>query len=819
MSGGGQSPVQVTEPVPSVTATVTEDAVADNMKFADAVATSMIARPSKSLPFDDLSGGMDLADYFSRWTLINTCTWAGTNAFGYQLMQCDPWYGYLTNTAISRKLAGFRRLRADIDVRYIINASATQYGCAVVGCVPQGTEGYGVATPVPQNSGTGVTTVINYYDTLPTVAQIYSMDFVNELRPADSDSIEFQLPWISTQDAIDLLNVTQVSSTAGGPQTQWRVVALVVAPLANSTDAATVSQVTIRCFARLRNVAIDVPVPQSTSTRGKQGPVGQVSTAISKASRAFKDVPFLSSVAGGVEVISGAVGTIADYFGFTRESVNPEYTVNAQRAYTNVTNADAGDYGVSLSLLKDNKVSIDSAIVGSSQFDDMAFKSILSRRFFINGISWTTSQSAGTPLATVYVAPWYTSGPTLPGSTVYPSPSAVVANCFRYWRGSMEYELEIVASKQHRGRIQIVYYPSQVSISEDPTNSSYNIIYDLDISKTRKFRIGWAQLAPALTINVLNQNTWNSANFNGYIQMVVQTELTAPDPTASVQILMFGRCGQDMQFYYPMAPPSVNGTPGFLLQSGDDIDDLVPLYSGDAMGVVGGEQVQSIRTMIQTPFISYLPTLTPSSAVNLTGTNTFDFKLGFDYMPFYNGCLRPETGFTDPQYLPSYLRHFCRMYLGWRGSRNLKFTPYGALTAGVSTVSDIAGTNTNYMVSIGNSYPASEGANILSMASSVFLDNTCLVANDARNGTMVEARLPYWSRFRYNLSRVGVQSLTGATGFTFPTTVDFRVVTGTAVISSAQTAYFGAVWESAADDFSLVQFRFVPTCYLNGTIT
>jgi len=803
----------------TVTTSIVQDSSADVMSFVDEVPTQVVSRVPRPLQSDTLSSSLELSDYLGRWTFLQNCTWASTNAQGAQLMQCDPWYLFLTNTAISKKLAGFRRLHATLHVRFVISGAATQFGMAVVAAVPQGTEAY--TWPYVANTPSPV---IN--DTLPNFYQIFHLDFVGKLYPSKSNSVEFDLPWNSPADAIDLMNLSNSSgSLGGGNQTQWRIVAIVAAALGNSTNMSSIASNTIRCFARLTDVNIDMPYPQSGVPKGKQGVVGRVAGAVSSAAASLKDVPVIATFARGTEIVASAIGAVADFFGFTRLdnfTINPPGTF---RSVGNLVNGDGQDYSVSLSVLSGNKVSIDPALGGAGSTDHMSFADMsLRKHYHQSSTTWTTSQAPGTVLATWAVTPVFgvSTGSSQPYS-LFLAPVSFVAAWFEYWRGSMEYFIEVVASAQHRGRLQLVYYPYTYTATEDATNSSYNRIWEVNGNCVKGFRIGWSEIFQALRINTSYSATYQSGYHNGYLQLVVQTELTSPDPTASVNVLIFGRGGSDMQFFRPIVPAYLpaSGSSNWNVPQGpsDDleVEDLVPSVSGDISAVVGGETVQSIRTLLQRPILTWFLSVYNNTGSGVAPTN-LRWSFGLEHIQTSNSSsyYPPENFFHALSTYNTPLRWFTRAFLGFRGSRRFKLIPNTtAIAAGNgSEMSQIWAS-----LGFGSEY-CSAGTGLVTAG--IFSNDTSIQFTDGKQLANLEVRAPYFSQRRYNISRL----LPNNTINTPPNSSMECITFGVTLLGQSPTigastsdGPFVNVYESAGEDFSYAMFRFVPLVYSGGPLT
>jgi len=756
--------------------------------------TSPAGAVASAQEYDDDS----IAGFFRRPVLINTFTWTSAVTQGQQIQNMDPWYLFLTNPAVLRKTVNYYKISGRMVLDVVIQSAPTMYGHAIVQLVPQGVEGY--SSP-PFTMSTPSLTL----DILPTMWQS-TQDIYGDLVPATSEALEFELPWISTQDAIELSTLSTTGPLGGGVQTQWRFLTHCIAPLVNATNVAGTGSVTVRVFARLEDAKLSIPLVLQTGEKKKkkQGSVGKIAGVVSSVASVLKAVPIVGEFAAGVEVVSNAIGAVADWFGFTRVTSLIAPARMRQEMFAGLAHADGEDMGQMIALLRGNKVTIDPAMFGSDKVDIESFDDLFRRKTLVRVQTWATTDAPGTVLQTVPVSPTVCNRAS---NFAYPAPMGFVAMYFNNWRGPIYFEFQVRCSTLHRGMLQVVYHPSPTSsLTDDPTNVSYNRIFDLSAAGVHTFKVSWAQNIVAGQIGTMDVAP-GVVQSNGSISLRVFAALVAPDPAASVVIETYIYSDGDMQFYVPRQPSTL-----LVLQSGDsgpsatmvEIDALVGSLQGgqpEVSGIFGGERIQSVRTLLQRPQPWYLlGVITTPTAANLDFQKwmiPFDIAFGASATP----PITMPPGVIRIVRTP--LAMLSQMFVGWRGSIRLKASPMLAVNDTKMEMVDLTmmGYTVNTPTATSGVFSASDFDQLEAVG--------WLQTNFATNGTL-EAVVPYTYRRRYNLSRLtGDYSVPASapTNNGVLVSLRFRPVTGQAIPVGDPLVQ---VFMSAGEDFSMGRFRFVP---------
>lgn len=241
----------------------------------------------------------------------------------------------------------------------------------------------------------------------------------------------------------------------------------------------------------------------------------------------------------------------------------------------------------------------------------------------------------------------------------------------------------IPVSKFHRGSLQIFWTPGFNTISTDPTNVTFNYIYDVSAAEQKILGVGYVREKPYLPCNLVNDEyaILPIGNTNGMLYFKVVNPIVAQDETV-VDILIFARAKSDMDFFLPRetftsldAPATGIATyplrssityqgalgDGTVVQDSYEIVPSSPAYPGDRL--FAGEKVASARALMQKP----------SQLITLTATNT-DF--------IYPALLPVINALSSVPF--TWAGYYKILFLGLACSERYKFFPQSECWIGAS---------------------------------------------------------------------------------------------------------------------------------------
>lgn len=209
-------------------------------------------------------------------------------------------------------------------------------------------------------------------------------------------------------------------------------------------------------------------------------------------------VPIIGPFALATQIAAGAVAGIAKIFGFSRPTLLTDLAFYKGRTFSPLATTVGGDASMKLTLDPKQEVTVDPAVVGFSNVDEMSLASILAREGLVANVGWATTDTIDTELAIIPVTPMlcdrqYDAGMYNMRRTDA-TPLAYVGHSFSQWTGSLRYRIQIISSSFHKGQLQICYYPTvkDPMPTLDPTNVTYNKIVDISKDTSIEFEIPWA---------------------------------------------------------------------------------------------------------------------------------------------------------------------------------------------------------------------------------------------------------------------------------------------------------------------------------------
>ncbi len=642
--------------------------------------------------------------FLNRLTYLTSGAVATSDVSYSSIASFYPSQLLFANTSVADKLRYFGVHRGTVEVTMIVTVPSNAYGLYLLQALPEG----GANGPYGASVGTFVEQGGAAYDTPFTATQgIHGMVDVSA-----SNSVVLSLPFVFPIDAYD--------NTGALPDfgDSWRIVLWCLSSIKNSVNAEVVSG-TYTIYARyLNDYQLGMPVLQSdkgqklgkgfaTNAMEKFSKAKQISDklksnkTVSNTSRSIgaaaatigATIPFLAPMAGTVAAGAAAFTSIADYFGYTRESKPMDPMAVMTIPHSNLGAVDGYDPSRVIGLYQNNNTTTDPTVGGGDANDEMCFASLFQRWTIIDTFDWTTTDSAGKILRSIPVSP-FVCAHTL--GAYYPIVAGYVGLPFYFWRGGMEYRIMVPSSPFHRGNLQVLWQVStQVgTFSTPPDNILPNHIIDATSSSTVDLSVAYTvpymclRNTGLLTPGSPYANT-GERNVNGFLIFRVLNRLQATAGTSTVNVIVLARACADMRFGMPLSTNTfITGVSArkpfgasFTVQSGVIGDDAPTGVSVDLVGdgdnvesypvdaVLWGEQFVSVRPLMQRFSLVYA--WIPGSSVPPPLTFPHFLPPPVDYTPyvplvtnyvFPNGN---SLGIAPPW---TWFSHYATMFVGVRGS-------------------------------------------------------------------------------------------------------------------------------------------------------
>lgn len=593
----------------------------------------------------------------------------------------------------------------------------------------------------------------------------------------------------------------------------------------------------------------------ATSDEYNDGPVSTMSSAIAAAAGNLVSAPIIGPFARATEIGAGAVGNIAALFGFSSPAMvqNPDRFL--AKNHGRLANVSGEDSSYSLALDPKQEITVDPRTVGVYPSDEMAISSIVTREQWLARADWRGSfgqfSTAGATevLFASLVSPNQQHHSTIGSQRCHmDTPAGHVANMFEFWKGSITYRVEVVCTPYHSGRLKLQFDPfvkNGALLAGDAftndVNARYTTIMDLSEETSTEFTIDYNsrypwlrclqnpsaenQFAPASVA----QNTFDLvSHFDDKIHMgifviSVVNDLVAPIETnsaadathAPVQINVYVKCGDDMQFAQPnevstswsiakFEPTSLEfeATSDTVEHTiiGNDVDDHNSM-------IFFGESISSIRSLIK----RYSLVFTGDYNNDVRNNN---FEMVTRYVPHL-----PAQVTTGKARRNSFLTYMSPCFLLGRGSTRYKFSYYdkGAAPNGIANSYqwfERQGLRSG-LGTVGYSVQDTTTMSSAALDTAIPHGYQGAAYTDNGNQSTLEVQLPFYSNTRYFLTSHfrNVDNDQNETLLMNPSMT--QILAGRHVYTGVDAhANVMQQWFAAGDDFSLHFFLGVP-----GTFT
>lgn len=520
---------------------------------------------SISTTFDDtytstVRPNESLEDFFKRPIPIATYDWSTTAELSAVF---NPWQRYFEDAKVQNRMANFNLASGTLCVKVLVNGNPFYFGRAMM-----------FYNPLRDAD------IFSEGGTVPVV-------FKNVLRsqrphifidPTESTAGCMELPFFWPYNALSI------------PNRDWENLGKLqiseLSALRHANGATDPIHITV--FAWFKELHLSAPTTDQfplsaqsgTDDEYGEGIVSDAAAAVSAVAGSLATAPVIGPYARATEMAASGVGKIAKAFGYSRPTdlgcINRMLAQNFGEMA--VTSGD--DQLHKLTYDPKSEVTIDPKVTGINAPDEMSLKYLCQKESYVTSVLWGSADPQNLKLAEMLVTPqlYNLYGPT----GAYAMTSMCHATLpFTYWRGTIKFRLQIVASKFHKGRLQISWDPSY--FKSDYRNVIYTQIVDISRDRDITFEVGWGQprsYAPlddpdgTVPFRLRTSSYTSHSDFtNGVLQIRVLNPLAvATDASLNndVDINIFASAGDDFEVMSPRGPPPMSP---FEPQSSDVAND------------------------------------------------------------------------------------------------------------------------------------------------------------------------------------------------------------------------------------------------------
>lgn len=586
-----------------------------------------------------------LAKFLSRPTLIDTRTWSTSDLVGYTGSTIEPWFLFLNNAVIKQKLTNYAFLRARLCVKVVINATPFHFGLMRVAYQPN--------VNAADNGDRKNMIRTNPTSSLPYMVPLSQLPGI-WVHPSDNSAGEMVLPFFNQRNWLRL-------TSAGTVKTMGALYYYVTAPLGVASATGSTS-VTVDTFAWLEDVELSGTTaeltlqsrdsidsdddehdhvilrawhwvrdslgcrrnevapswlsPVSRSPGGSfhvqardeyDGPVSRVASAVAHVGRNLSDVPVVGKFARATSIGASAIADVASMFGFTNTPVTTDIPARMPVPGPPIASSEIGAQIQKLTLDPKQELSIDPTLHGIGDADEMSIKSIITRPSVLTTTGWSTTDGIGAVIFNANVSPMLFArvpivdgGATVRAHRVYHTPMSYVGNMFTHWRGDIVFDIEVLCTKFHKGRLKISWDPLGTGgASALPENSVYTTILDVGENNKASLRVPYHQAYAWSRMRGVVRDNWTPGNSlpvngdydNGLFLVSVLTPLMSPVTPQNITVLITTRGADNLEYANPRTSLNESASNGispsfFAVQARDEIDIVT---SEETLGDAGGQ--------------------------------------------------------------------------------------------------------------------------------------------------------------------------------------------------------------------------------------
>lgn len=630
-----------------------------------------------------------LENFLSRPTLVDTRSWATSDVVGNLYTPIEPWYEFLNNAVIKKKLENYAFIRGKLCIKIVVNATPFHFGLLRVAYEPNVNE-----------AGTGDRQSMlrtNTVSALPYVIT-YSQLPGTWLYPADNSGGEVHVPFFRYNNWLPL-------NSAGDARTMGLLYYYIASPLGVASSTAS-STLTVETFVWMEEVELSGSTQELTLQAKDEydGIISRPASAIGSLAKHFEKVPIIGRFARATTIGASAIADVASIFGFTNPPIISDVPGRVPMAGAHLASSQISTPVQKLSLDPKQELSIDPTLHGIGAEDEMSIKSIVERKSALVVDSWATTDGVGTVIFNANVSPLLfgrveilNGSSQLRANRIYHTPMSYVAGLFQHWRGDIIFDIDVICTKFHKGRLKISWDPlgsgGATALNE---NTVYTSILDIGENNKASFRVPYHQAYSFLRCRNVTRDNWTVGSSlpsddeqdNGLLIISVLTPLMSPITPSNVGVLISVRGADNLEFANPASAVGGDSTkqpPSFFAVQGKDEVDIesniitfgdIGTKHPDRYALNYGERIVSLRSLLHrySLYDYSFSTKTADTRCLMWGKSYSRLPpmYGYDPQGYYTaGKILAGTGTAKFNFTPTHpITYVAMMYGAFRGSVN-----------------------------------------------------------------------------------------------------------------------------------------------------
>nr|QKN88959.1 MAG: hypothetical protein 1 [Picornavirales sp.] len=621
-----------------------------------------------------------------------------------------------------------------------------------------------------------------------------------KIMASDSEAAELCIPFIHPRSYLTT-NSTGVYNNLG----YFSV--LILNPLMAADGASPQLTVTIWIYAKDAQVHVPInyhePILESSGILSQlsdsiQPLVNNVKTGIGQATDLIGNVA-TGNLGQALRKGQGLIDTLGNVFGFDY----PARTIQPDKTISPVENLALGK-GKSQS----QRLAIDAFSAHQLQ-DDIASESrsamdllkicqmpMLYTQFSFSGTSAMDTLLYSTPIHPCISPQYQSTIQNLPG--IQRTYLSYVTNAFMYWSGGIIFDIEIIATKFHSGKLLFAYVPNYQTVPPtyiDASTALPNVIIDLQQSSVTSFKIPWTSPTAMKATSYITPRTGSDTDYIlGTLVCYVQNTLAyASNVAPSVEVNIYIRAAPDYSLYVPKRP-SFNAYV---------VPPTTPVENVEESSGIGLINDKNVTTTTSAVLSKDQDNSIPRSHFG-EDYSLLDLIKRFSFLETQTVAEIPATGnISNPTVFParlavftpdsnneqeSYLAYWARIYCCWTGTVRYKYiAPLPRTTEQSLTIAHIPDYSATF---IDNSHSTIDYL--------YYLNGFGTVRTNLSQDNAIEFEVPYYSKYNMLLTRVKSNDINiYANGFLY---VINQSPTSTETVQQD-------IYIAAGDDFRFIYLR------------
>jgi hypothetical protein len=532
-------------------------------------------------------------DFLKKPIVIRNAPWSTSMATGTQILAAPIDVPNVLSEvpSIQRSmLETFAFFRLALSLRVVVNTSKFHQGRLIVS-----------VDPFAQMTETEDRTALQKHFNIYSATMLSS----SQIDAARSNSCEVLIPWehiqdyltTNSKDSFDIMArvritvLNQLDTTTGGTQT------------AN-----------VRVFMRAKDVSLNVPIYPHTTTipsfldvmtrarlTSKASPMmasglseilGGMQKSSQNAGKAFASAE-TGDFSGVADAIAGGLGGLNEVIGgfdFDKPADIGVSTINTNTPFAPLSHLQGVDTSVRLGTLPIGGYDPKAKFSGAPSAE-MDIKKIMQRKGLVQQLTWTAEQPAGEILRRFPVLPGFARFEAAVGlgrpKTIHTFLS-YLSSFHQFWRGSLEYEIDVVSTMMQTGRLGFCFVPNAVDRTHVPTVDELsngpiayydlqgtvkrvNVTIPFQSALPRKLYVPWGSV---------DEDRYTDSHILGYFYIIVVNQLSSPQSTPQqVDLNVYLGAGADYEvsvlrqrpeFLFRDVPTGPPPSPPEMKAAGDD---------------------------------------------------------------------------------------------------------------------------------------------------------------------------------------------------------------------------------------------------------